>query len=234
MTPKLTAGRRLRQDMDAALKRAGDAVGQSLEWDETEELMLVRAAWRHRAEELRTAYDLELAGEARAMALTKLSSEIRALDKQTVDLARSVHVGIGASKSARRQRRRSRGGSGPRTAAMARVAKSEINVAGVYRFLERQERAVRAVGAWAAQAHAERLRDGRVPPPAAPRGVAAGAPVNVHCGEILGRGAANDGVPVVSRPVGHQPQRAIVTPDDVITWSDDDWADLFLEESGLR
>jgi hypothetical protein len=44
MTPKLTAGRRLRADMDAALQRAGDALGQRLEWDETEELMLTRAA----------------------------------------------------------------------------------------------------------------------------------------------------------------------------------------------
>jgi hypothetical protein len=91
--------------MDAALKRAGDAVGQSLEWDETEELMLARAASAaDRAEELRGAYTAELAGGARAAALTKLSSEIRALDKQTVDLARSVHVGIGVSKSHQHQR----------------------------------------------------------------------------------------------------------------------------------
>jgi hypothetical protein len=105
MTPKLTDGRRLRMDMDAALKRAGDAVGQSLEWSETEEMMLVRAASAaDRAEELREAYETELAGQAGATTLTKLSSEIRALDKQTVDLVRSVHVGIGVSKSSQHQR----------------------------------------------------------------------------------------------------------------------------------
>ena len=105
MTPKMTAGRRLRADMDAALKRAGDVLGQSLEWDESEELMLSRAvSAADRAEELRAAYDRELVGDARSSALTKLSSEIRALDKQTIDLVRSVNVGVGVSKSSQHQR----------------------------------------------------------------------------------------------------------------------------------
>jgi hypothetical protein len=105
MTPKLTAGRRLRADMDAALQRAGDALGQRLEWDETEEMMLARAASAaDRAEELRDAYAAELAGEARSTSLTRLSSEIRALDKQTVDLVRSVHIGVGVPKSSQHQR----------------------------------------------------------------------------------------------------------------------------------
>jgi hypothetical protein len=30
-----------------------------------------------------------------------------------------------------------------------------------------------------------------------------------------------------------RPARAIVGPDDTVTWSDDDWAALWLEESGL-
>ncbi len=105
MTPKLTAGRRLRQEMDAALKRAGEAIGQTLEWDEAEELMLVRAAAAaDRAEELQRTYDRELAGEARATMLTRLSAEMRALDKQTVDLVRSVHVGVGVPKSVNHQK----------------------------------------------------------------------------------------------------------------------------------
>lgn len=106
MTPKLTAGRRLRAAMDAALKRAADEMGpgQSLEWDETEEMMLSRAASAaDRAEQLRTAYADELANQTRSTALTRLSAEIRALDKQTVDLIRSVHVGVGAPKSAQHQ-----------------------------------------------------------------------------------------------------------------------------------
>ncbi|ADT97179.1 hypothetical protein [Mycolicibacterium gilvum] len=105
MTPKLTAGRRLRQEMDAALKRAGEEIGQALEWDEAEEMMLSRAAGcADRAEELQKAYAVELAGEARPTALTRLSAEIRALDKQSVDLVRSVHVGVGVPKSITHQK----------------------------------------------------------------------------------------------------------------------------------
>jgi len=91
--------------MDAALKRAGEEMGQQLEWDETELVMLARAASAaDRAEELRTAYDLELVGEARSTVLTRLSAEIRALDKQVVDLVRSVNVGVGAPKSSLHQK----------------------------------------------------------------------------------------------------------------------------------
>jgi hypothetical protein len=105
MTPKMTAGRRLRAEMDTALKRAADELGQSLEWDETEDMMLSRAASAaDRAEELRAAYEEELAGQARSTALTRLSAEIRALDKQAVDLVRSVHVGVGVPKSSQHQR----------------------------------------------------------------------------------------------------------------------------------
>ena len=105
MTPKLTAGRRLRQDKDAALKRAGEEIGQTLEWDEAEDMMLARAAGcADRAEELQRAYTAELAGQGRATVLTRLSAEIRALDKQALDLVRSVHVGVGVPKSVTHQK----------------------------------------------------------------------------------------------------------------------------------
>ena len=104
MTPRMTAGRRLRAVMDAALKRAGEDVGHRLEWDEAEEMMLSRAASAaDRDEELRAAYAVELAGRARSTALTRLSAEIRALDKQSVELVRSVHVGEGVPKSVQHQ-----------------------------------------------------------------------------------------------------------------------------------
>lgn len=91
--------------MDEALKRAAVELGDELVWSEQEELMLARAASAaDRSEELKEAYEAELQGEARSTALTRLSAEMRALDKQVVDLVRSVNVGDGAPKSEQHQR----------------------------------------------------------------------------------------------------------------------------------
>jgi hypothetical protein len=117
---------------------------------------------------------------------------------------------------------------------MARVAKSETNVAGVYGFLERRERD--EAERWEL-GQRKRMQNGYVlgnyPRQRRLDAFNAGMPVNVHSGDILGWNAVHDGAPVVSRPVGHQPERAIVTAADVITWSDDDVATLFLEEHDL-
>jgi hypothetical protein len=117
---------------------------------------------------------------------------------------------------------------------MARVAKSEANVAGVYRFLERRERA--AYEDW--ELAQERRGKNGYARECYPRqrrldAFAAGVPVNVHSGDILGWRAVKAGAPPVLRPLGRLPERAIVRPDDTITWSDENWAALFIEENGL-
>jgi hypothetical protein len=107
-------------------------------------------------------------------------------------------------------------------------------VAGVYRFLERRERA--EYEQWE-RGQRKRMQNGYAfggyPRQRRLEAFAAGVPVNVHCGEVLGWNAVHDGAPAVARPVGRQPDRAIVGPDDSILWSDEDWAQLFLEEQGL-
>ena len=105
MTPKLTPGVRLRRAMDDALARAGETISQTLEWDVDEQITLDRAALAaDRAEELRTRYRDELAGDAKPSALTKLSAEIRQLDRQVVDLVSRVNIGVGPAKSSRHVR----------------------------------------------------------------------------------------------------------------------------------
>lgn len=92
MTPKLTAGSRLRRDMDAALERAARQLGQPVDWDEADRIALDRAAQAaDRAEQLRGAYNRELGGEARVNMLTKLSAEIRALDRLVLEVTRRVN-----------------------------------------------------------------------------------------------------------------------------------------------
>lgn len=93
MTPKITRGIRLRRDLDAALAAAGNAMNQAdLEWDEADRIAIDRAAEAaDRAEQLRTRYDLELAGEASPNALVRLSSEIRALDRLVLEVVRRLN-----------------------------------------------------------------------------------------------------------------------------------------------
>jgi len=95
MTPKLTAGSRLRRDMDAALERAGKALGRPVAWDESERIALDRAVQgADRADELREQYRLELAGQARSTALARLSAEVRALDRLVIEITRRVSADL--------------------------------------------------------------------------------------------------------------------------------------------
>ncbi|MGB3521944.1 MAG: hypothetical protein WBA50_10755 [Mycobacterium sp.] len=105
MTPKMTAGIRLRKAMDEALARAGQDIGQHLEWTADEMIILERAASAaDRAEELRDRYRDELADAGKASSLTRLSAEIRQLDRLVVDLVGRVNPGVGPAKSQRHQR----------------------------------------------------------------------------------------------------------------------------------
>jgi hypothetical protein len=100
----VSAGGRLRQEMDAALKRASDEMGQpadqQLEWTE-QELVALEAACStaDRAEVIREAFADELAGEKRPTVLVKLSAETRALDRQVVELvAKAARKRWGAAR----------------------------------------------------------------------------------------------------------------------------------------
>lgn len=63
-------------------------------------------------------------------------------------------------------------------------------------------------------------------------GLRAGAPVNVPSWALPGRAQRSAPRRVVAG-VAVMPQRAVVTPDDRITYTDEDCARLFLEENGL-
>ncbi|WP_147378884.1 hypothetical protein [Mycobacteroides abscessus] len=106
MTPKMTAGRRLRSDMDSLLARARSECGQpALQWDEREQDALTRAcATADRAEILRELFDTEQSGDCRATVLAKISAEVRALDRQVQDLLAKLNPGVGPAKSERHQR----------------------------------------------------------------------------------------------------------------------------------
>jgi hypothetical protein len=106
LTPKLTAGRRLRAEIDAALERARIEVGEpNLQWDEREADALARAcATADRVEVLQAVFADEQDGESRPAVLAKVSAEIRALDRQVVDLLTRLNPGFGPAKSERHQR----------------------------------------------------------------------------------------------------------------------------------
>ena len=100
-----SAGDALRADMAEALARASKDLGQNLEWSEREVDIIGRAgSTADRAEELREVYAAERAGEDRATVSVKLSAELRALDRQVVDLVARVNAGLGPPKSERHQR----------------------------------------------------------------------------------------------------------------------------------
>lgn len=117
---------------------------------------------------------------------------------------------------------------------MAYIARQQASASGLYAFLERREReeysrweqsqSRRAVNGAGREEYPRQVRLGRF---------AAGRPVNVASGEILGWSARESGAPGVAKPVGRAGQRAIVAPDDSIMYTDDDWARLFIEENGL-
>lgn len=105
MTPKLTAGNRLRRDLDAALTAAGKELGTQLEWDERELDAIGRAAaTADRVEELREAFAAEQAGKARSGHLVRLSAEMRLLDRLVTDLLARLSLGVGPAKSQRHVR----------------------------------------------------------------------------------------------------------------------------------
>lgn len=91
MTPKLTAGSRLRRDMESSRERVCEALNQNISWDESDRISIDRAAQTaDRAEQLRAQYERELRGEARASTLTKLSAELRQLDRLVVEITHRV------------------------------------------------------------------------------------------------------------------------------------------------
>jgi hypothetical protein len=95
MTPKLTDGARLRRSMNAALEAAGKALGTTIQWDQSELISLDRATQAaDRAEQLRAQYEIELNGQARSTALARLSAEIRALDRLTIEITRRLDTGL--------------------------------------------------------------------------------------------------------------------------------------------
>lgn len=106
MTPKSTAGRRLRTAMDAALQRTRIELGQpTLQFDERELDALNRACdTADRAEVLQQIFNAEQDDQNRPAVLAKVSAEIRALDRQVVDLVARVNLDVGPAKSERHQR----------------------------------------------------------------------------------------------------------------------------------
>lgn len=95
MTPKLTPGRRLENALNDLLRRASEAAGQTLSWDESDRQMIDRAAKAaDQAARLRDMLDAEAAGQARPNVLTKLSAEIRQLDRLVVEFTRKVESGL--------------------------------------------------------------------------------------------------------------------------------------------
>lgn len=95
--------------MDAALAKVSQEMGQPadepLEWTELDALALDGAcAAADRSEVLQAGFESELAGEARSSVLVKLSAEVRALDRQVVDLLAKVNVGLGDGISLRHQK----------------------------------------------------------------------------------------------------------------------------------
>lgn len=106
MTPKMTAGRRLRDEMNDMLSRAGEALGEpNLKWDERESDLIARAsAAADAAEALRRLFASEQDGENRYTVLVKLSAEARACDRQVADLLARVNPAEGQAKSERHVR----------------------------------------------------------------------------------------------------------------------------------
>lgn len=105
MTKKMTPGRRLRTALDSRLAAVSTAAGRTLTWDESDLQMIDRAARSaDEAERLRGLLDAEAAGECRPNIVTKLSAEIRQLDRLVVEFTRRVEAGLDtltAGKSAR-------------------------------------------------------------------------------------------------------------------------------------
>ena len=92
---RLHAGRELRARLDQALQVTSREMGYALEWSEREELIIDRAcAAADRGEQLERIYDEHLVAGDEPGVLVKLSAEIRACERQVVDLTGKVSLGL--------------------------------------------------------------------------------------------------------------------------------------------
>jgi hypothetical protein len=102
---RLHAGRELRARLDQALQVTSREIGYALEWSEREELIIDRAcAAADRGEQLERIYDEHLVAGDEPGVLVKLSAEIRACERQVVDLTGRVSLGLLPAKSERHVR----------------------------------------------------------------------------------------------------------------------------------
>lgn len=96
MTPKLTAGDRLRRRMDAALRAATEAAGEVVprEWDdqEVEALRIACEAETRRDVLARRFAALADDDAATESALSKLSAELRGLERAVLDALAKVSL----------------------------------------------------------------------------------------------------------------------------------------------
>jgi hypothetical protein len=131
--------------------------------------------------------------------------------------------------------RRISGGTAAKMREVARIALPKVDAAGVYAWLlKREEGAARAPGSVLAGQFG-----GEVPwsynyVPTRLEALQAGHPVNVPFGSLPGW--AKNGAPARRGAFGLAtiyPARAIVHSNDTLSWSDDDWARLWLDENGL-
>jgi hypothetical protein len=93
----MTAGQKLRADLDAPLRHASAEPGRELEFDEAERHVIDHAtAAADRAEEMTALHRAELVRKPapRPTALVKLSAEIRLCEKQAVDFTARVKLGL--------------------------------------------------------------------------------------------------------------------------------------------
>jgi hypothetical protein len=80
-------------------------LGYALEWSEREQLIIDRAcAAADRGEQLERIYDEHLVAGAEPDVLVKLSAEIRACERQVVDLTGKVGLGLTPTKNERHLR----------------------------------------------------------------------------------------------------------------------------------
>lgn len=110
MTAKLTAGRRLRRDLDAALREVGEERGLTLVWTVREVAWISLAcSAADRAEALQRLWDAAQ-GEGKAGGLVRLSGELRQLERQVADLVGRLEIGARESGHGGRLRLRLRPG----------------------------------------------------------------------------------------------------------------------------
>ena len=100
-----TAGKKLREELDALLARVSREkypMQPALEWSEQELQVIERAmAAADRAEVLGRLWEQEMDGTASTAVLVKLSAEMRACEKAVVDMVSKVNPDVGEAKSAR-------------------------------------------------------------------------------------------------------------------------------------